>query len=59
MEQPLRIAVLIDAENVSSKYIKLIIDEVTGFGIPTYKRVYANFSNTSATAPQTQRTASE
>ena len=52
MEQPLRIAVLIDAENVSSKYIKLIIDEVTGFGIPTYKRVYANFSNTSATAWQ-------
>lgn len=47
MEQALRIAVLIDAENISSKYIKLIIDEVTGFGTPTYKRVYGDFTNSS------------
>ncbi|MBQ7507566.1 MAG: NYN domain-containing protein [Lachnospiraceae bacterium] len=52
MEQALRIAVLIDAENISSKYIKLIIDEVTGFGTPTYKRVYGNFTNSSVSAWQ-------
>ena len=52
MEQPLRIAVLIDEENISNKYIKLIIDEVTGFGTPTYKRVYGNFANPSVNAWQ-------
>lgn len=39
-----RIAVLIDAENVSSKYIKLIIDEVSDYGIATYKRLYGDFT---------------
>lgn len=43
MDSQQRIAVLIDAENVSSKYIKLILDEVSDYGIATYKRLYGNF----------------
>lgn len=34
------IALLIDAENVSPKYIKTIIDEVSMYGTPAYKRIY-------------------
>lgn len=43
MEGQQKIAVLIDAENVSNKYIKLILDEVSDYGIATYKRLYGNF----------------
>lgn len=45
MEGQGKIAVLIDAENISTKYMKLIMDEVGKFGIATYKRVYGDFSN--------------
>jgi uncharacterized LabA/DUF88 family protein/Fe-S-cluster formation regulator IscX/YfhJ len=45
-----KIAVLIDGENISRKYIKLIMDEVNEFGTPTYKRVYADFSDGSASS---------
>lgn len=31
-EQP-KLAVLIDAENVSNKYVKLIMDEVSNYGV--------------------------
>lgn len=48
MRKQERIAVLIDGENISRKYIKLILDEVGEFGIPTYKRVYADFSEGNA-----------
>lgn len=50
MDRQRKIAVLIDAENVSKKYIKLILDEVSDFGTPTYKRVYGDFSNPSVLA---------
>jgi uncharacterized LabA/DUF88 family protein len=49
-EQQLRIAVLIDAENVSNKYIKLIMDEISDYGIATYKRLYGDFTIPSAQA---------
>lgn len=42
-----RIAVLIDAENVSSKYAKLIMDEVSDYGVATYKRIYGDFTTPS------------
>ncbi|MCX4268779.1 MAG: NYN domain-containing protein [Lachnospiraceae bacterium] len=45
MEGQGKIAVLIDAENISTKYMKLIMDEVGKYGIATYKRVYGDFSN--------------
>ena len=33
-----RIALLIDADNVSAKYIKPILDELSKYGNITYKR---------------------
>ena len=39
MEKEMRYAVLIDADNVASKYTKYILDEVSNYGIVTYKRV--------------------
>ena len=39
-----RIAVLIDADNVSDKYIKYILDEVSNDGIATYKRIYGDWT---------------
>lgn len=46
----IKIAVLIDAENVSSKYIKLILDEVSNYGTATYKRLYGDFQTSSVKA---------
>ncbi len=40
-----RFAVLIDAENVSAKYIKPILDELSNDGIITYKRIYGDWTN--------------
>lgn len=45
-----KIAVLIDAENISNRYVKLILDEVSSFGIATYKRLYGDFQNSSVKA---------
>ena len=42
-----RFAVLIDAENVSVKYIKIILDEISKDGIATYKRIYGDWTNPS------------
>lgn len=44
MEDQPKIAVLIDAENVSAKYTKLIMDEVSNYGTATYKRIYGDFT---------------
>ncbi len=41
-----RFAVLIDADNVSPKYIKYIMDEVSDMGIATYKRIYGDWTDT-------------
>ncbi len=45
-----KLAVLIDSENVSSKYIKYILDEISNYGVATYKRIYGDW--TSNTAPK-------
>lgn len=42
MDNEKKIAVLIDADNVSHKYIKFILDEIATHGIPTYKRIYGD-----------------
>ena len=44
MENDKKIAVLIDADNVSDKYIKYIFDEISNHGIPTYKRIYGDWT---------------
>ncbi|MDR1135113.1 MAG: NYN domain-containing protein [Clostridiales Family XIII bacterium] len=41
-----KIAVLIDADNVSNKYISYILDEVSNQGTPTYKRIYGDWTST-------------
>ncbi len=43
----LRLAVLIDADNVSSKFIKEMMEEVSKYGTPTFKRIYGDWTNTS------------
>ena len=40
-----RFAVLIDADNVSPKYIKYILDEVSDVGLATYKRIYGDWTD--------------
>ena len=40
------IALLIDAENVSPKYIKVILDELSLYGAPAYKRIYGDWTST-------------
>ena len=44
MEKEMRYAVLIEADNVASKYTKYILDEVSNYGIVTYKRVYGDWT---------------
>ena len=43
--QERRLAVLIDAENISIKYVKIILDEISNYGIATYKRAYGDWTN--------------
>lgn len=38
--------VLIDAEHVSPKYIKYILNEVSDLGVATYKRIYGDWTDT-------------
>ena len=40
-----RIAVLIDADNVSPQYIKVIFTEVVNHGTPTIKRIYGDWTS--------------
>jgi uncharacterized LabA/DUF88 family protein len=39
-----RFAVLIDADNISDKYIKIILDEISNDGEATYKRIYGDWT---------------
>lgn len=39
-------ALLIDADNVSAKYIKPILTELAKYGIITYKRIYGDWTST-------------
>lgn len=41
----LRLAVLIDSENISTKYLKCIFDEISNYGIATYKRAYGDWTS--------------
>ena len=40
-----KFAVLIDSDNVSSKYIKIILDEITNLGVATIKRIYGDWTS--------------
>lgn len=43
-----RYAVLIDSDNISSKYITSILDEMTKYGVVTYKRIYGDWTSSQA-----------
>lgn len=45
-----RFAVLIDADNVSAKYIKYILDETANYGVATYKRIYGDWTKPNTVA---------
>jgi hypothetical protein len=40
----LRLAVLIDADNVPHRLINGILQEIAKYGVPTFKRIYADWT---------------
>ena len=40
----MQFAVLIDADNISSKYAATIFEELETYGLSTYRRIYGNWS---------------
>ena len=44
MHQEMKLAVLIDAENISNKYIDVILSEANNLGNVVYKRIYGNWT---------------
>jgi len=44
--QELRLAVLIDADNVPPARIKAMLEEIAKYGTPTFKRIYGDWTNT-------------
>jgi len=45
MDNSKKLAVLIDAENVSSKYVKIILEEALNYGNLIFKRIYGNWTS--------------
>ena len=45
MGDELRFAILIDADNISDKYIEIILDEASNAGVATYKRIYGDWTS--------------
>lgn len=43
-----KLALLIDSDNISAKYIKDILGEVTKYGVVTYKRIYGDWTSPQA-----------
>lgn len=41
-------AVLIDSDNVSPKYLEYILNEVSNYGMVTYKRIYGDWTSSSS-----------
>jgi uncharacterized LabA/DUF88 family protein len=44
MNHDKRYGVLIDADNISDKYVKIVLDEISNDGIATYKRIYGDWT---------------
>lgn len=45
MKKELHLAVLIDGDNIPSKYIKEMMEEITKYGTPSIKRIYGDWTN--------------
>jgi len=46
MEKEMKVAVLIDAENISGKYVGVIMSEANNLGNVIYKRIYGDWTST-------------
>lgn len=46
MTKEMKLAVLIDAENISSQYVDIIMSEANALGDVIYRRIYGNWTNT-------------
>jgi hypothetical protein len=44
METELKLAVLIDGDNIPSAYIKEMMEEIAKYGNPTIKRIYGDWT---------------
>jgi uncharacterized protein (TIGR00288 family) len=44
MTKDIKLAVLIDGDNVPAKYIKEMMEEITKYGTPTIKRIYGDWT---------------
>lgn len=44
-DESYKVAILIDAENVSHKYMEFILREASAVGVIKYKRIYGNFAS--------------
>jgi hypothetical protein len=44
MEKDIRLAVLIDGDNIPSAYVKEMMEEITKYGNPTIKRIYGDWT---------------
>lgn len=45
LEKNCKIAVLIDADNISPRYIRYILDEISDYGVASYKRIYGDWTD--------------
>ena len=45
MKKEMKVAVLIDAENISGKYVNVILSEANSLGNVTYKRIYGDWTS--------------
>ncbi|WP_456422220.1 NYN domain-containing protein [Lutibacter sp.] len=45
MIKDIKLAVLIDGDNIPSKYIKEMMEEIAKYGTPTIKRIYGDWTN--------------
>jgi uncharacterized LabA/DUF88 family protein len=43
-KKDLKLAVLVDADNVSYSYVKEMFEEIAKYGTPTFKRIYADWT---------------
>ena len=43
-----RLALLIDADNISAKYLSIILNEIPRYGVATYRRIYGDFTDPQA-----------
>ncbi|MFZ2430379.1 MAG: NYN domain-containing protein, partial [Lutibacter sp.] len=44
MIKDIKLAVLIDGDNIPSKYIKEMMEEIAKYGTPTIKRIYGDWT---------------